>query len=463
MKRNVFQQVFACGWWLLPAARLIAAADFGVSVTTSPSPVLLGVPLTYSIAVSNQSAQPWPSVVVTNRLPASASFVNATNSSGPVARSGQEIVFRVATLATNTTARMSVTAVPTAFGWITNSVTVAATNANGVTTNIAIEAFTSQADLGVTLTGLAPAVLVNDRTTYTLNVTNQGPGSAPNVVLSNRLPAAVAFIAVSPTNQAVFANHSLLCSLGTLPKGAQIRFNVTVQPTNAGALVISASVGAEGLLDTNSANNTVSSNMVAEGVLAGQLVATLVSTQRYNPQTGLMEQTIRLANEGTNDVPSARVAVLGLTNRLFNAVGTNNGNPFVVYANALPAGATVDLLLEIFVPARQAVTNLGLEAFAVPLVAVSPPPGTPVHIDRIVRLPSGDMLVEFSSMTNQQFTVLYCEDPGFSTNVLVAQPAVVAPADRAQWIDNGPPRTLSRPASSRTTNTARFYRVLRTP
>ena len=109
------------------------------------------------------------------------------------------------------------------------------------------------------------------------------------------------------------------------------------------------------MLDTNSANDNASSNFLVGDFLAGQLVAALVSTQRYNPQSGLMEQRILLSNEGTNDVPAARVMASGLTNWLFNAAGTNANNPFVVYAQTLAATQSVELLLEIFVPTRQAV------------------------------------------------------------------------------------------------------------
>jgi len=51
--------------------------------------------------------------------------------------------------------------------------------------------------------------------------------------------------------------------------------------------------------------------------------------------------------------------------------------------------------------------------------------------------------------------VLYADNSSF-TNELAAQPAIVAPADRVQWIDDGPPKTVSPPASV----SSRFYRVI---
>jgi hypothetical protein len=50
--------------------------------------------------------------------------------------------------------------------------------------------------------------------------------------------------------------------------------------------------------------------------------------------------------------------------------------------------------------------------------------------------------------------VVYSDNNTFS-NALIAPPSIVAPANRVQWIDYGPPTTVSAP-----TNTSmRFYRV----
>ena len=57
----------------------------------------------------------------------------------------------------------------------------------------------------------------------------------------------------------------------------------------------------------------------------------------------------------------------GLTNRLFNAVGTNTGNPFVYYSAPLAAGQSVGLLLQYYPDAFAfPFTNAQLNAFAVP-------------------------------------------------------------------------------------------------
>ena len=69
-----------------------------------------------------------------------------------------------------------------------------------------------------------------------------------------------------------------------------------------------------------------------------------------------------------------------------------------------------------------------------------------------------NVLIEFQSVPGRSYTIVYSADSVF-TSPLYAQPAVVAPADRVQWIDDGPPKTVSTPASV----AARFYRVILNP
>jgi len=172
-----------------------------------------------------------------------------------------------------------------------------------------------------------------------------------------------------------------------------------------------------------------------------------------------MEQLMSLSNTGETAVASARVMVQGLTNRLFNAAGTNNGLPFVVYATNLAAGANVDMLLEYFVTNRVAVSNPSLRALEVPAFTTDIPTGTPVYISRLIILPSGRVLIEFPTETNRNYAVLYCGDATFSNKTLVALSPVTAPANRVQWIDYGPPKTVSHPSVT----ASRLYKVIQLP
>jgi len=71
---------------------------------------------------------------------------------------------------------------------------------------------------------------------------------------------------------------------------------------------------------------------------------------------------------------------------------------------------------------------------------------------------NGMVLIEFPSVSGTSYTVVYSDNLSF-TNWQIAPPSIVAPANRTQWMDYGPPTTTNAPASAST----RFYRVFQNP
>jgi uncharacterized repeat protein (TIGR01451 family) len=313
-----------------------------------------------------------------------------------------------------------------------------------------------QADLGVAMTGPGQTVIANNLMTYSVTVTNLGPNAAPNVMFTNTLPPGV--IAISPTNQTGGSN--LIYNLGTLINSSYTNLQFTVKPTNVGVQLFSASVGAPGVLDTNTANNFAGTNITVTNYLPGTLVAFTNSPQIINFQNALTEQSITLSNAGASSVPAAMVVVTGLTNQLFNAAGTNNGSPFVYYSAPLAAGQSASLLLQFYPRGYFPFANSQLSAFPVPLPDWTLPAGTRDTnlITRMVQLSNGNMLLEWPSTVGKTYTVIYSDNFSFS-NAMIAPPAIVAPANRTQWTDYGPPTTVSAPASAGT----RYYRVFQNP
>jgi len=192
------------------------------------------------------------------------------------------------------------------------------------------------------------------------------------------------------------------------------------------------------------------------------------SVQAFNPQNGLLEQTLQVVNPLIGSASAVRVVVSGLTNWLFNASGTNNGNPFVTCPAPLAAGVPLDLRLQ-YLPAGTypfnfPLTNGQLQAYAVPasVLQYTPNPArqysTNLNPIGLFKLPNGDMLLEFPAVLQQSYTVLYSDNLEFS-NAMIALPAYVSPGNFAQWIDYGPPATASAPTNS----TRRYYRVISNP
>ncbi|MGO9585669.1 MAG: hypothetical protein ACLP2Y_05700 [Limisphaerales bacterium] len=492
------------GLGLMLAGVRAEAQSFGLSVTASPSPVGVSNSLTYTIIVTNLTGITPADTQVTNTLVGSLQILSATNSQGVNSISGNIVVFDLGGFNTGTIAQMAVIVQPTAAGTIADAVTAVSftpaltpstTNIVTTVTNTVVQ----QADLAVGMTVPASTVFTNDWMVYGVSVTNLGPNTAPNVFLTNTLPTGVGYKSVSPSNKTFtvsIQSSNVIFNLGTLTNGAFRNFLLTVQPTNAGVLPFVSVVSTNnGVLDPNQANNLASNNITVLSYFPGQLSATIASTQQYDPQDGLVEQSLLLSNTGTVAVASARVVITGLTNQLFNAWGTNNGNPFVVYNSPLDTNQSVNLLLQFFAFNYFSFSNSQLHAFAVTNLNLAPPTAvamsTNVNITRILKLTNsipliiGSMLIEFPTLTNRTYTVVYTSNllsttyvtnyvtdtnnPGvtniviapqsvFCTNWLMAVPSIVAPANRTQWIDYGPPATVSAPNSGN-----RFYRVFLNP
>jgi uncharacterized repeat protein (TIGR01451 family) len=454
---------------LMAASPRAGAQGFWLSVTASATSMVVSNSLIYTINVTNLTTLPLTDAQVTNLLPASVQFVSASPGQGSYTASGSVVVFDLGAFSYPGFAQMTLTVQPTAAGFITNLVTVSSiTVTNTASTNLVVLVTNAVtlADLGMAMTGPAPPVITNDWITFGVTVTNAGPDAAPNVILTNTLPPGVGYISVSPASPAPSVTGSnVIFNLGALASGAFTNLLLTVQPTNSGVLQFSSFVSSAGVTDTNSANNSASTNITVTNYLSSQLMAITNSAQAINLQNGLEEQSILLTNAGAMDVPAARVVVTGSGRQLFNAVGTNNGAPFVDYSAGLAAGRSVTLLLQYAPRGSFPFTNGQLHAFAMPVVPDWTPPAatsasTNVNITRIVKLPNGNMLIEWPAITNRTCTVVYSDNVSFS-NALMAPPSIVvaAPVNEVQWIDYGPPATVSAPTNA----SARFYRVLLNP
>jgi uncharacterized repeat protein (TIGR01451 family) len=444
---------------------------------TTNSPLFTNSLITTVITVTNDTGLTLSTLYITNDFSAAVAFETFTNY-------GTNVYFTTNSIVTNDTSaiilfqiltkqgvvQMTVTWQPLEAGLITNTITVGTPDlTNNASTNLVSNIYGGEADLGVSLAYVAQAfitnavVITNDWVTYRLTVTNAGPDAAAGVQLTNTLPASV--ILLSPGNPTIVSNN-VVYNVGALASGAAAQYEFAIQPTNTGAYPLTASVGTSDLYDPNPANNVVTHVLLATNILATLTVGTN-SGQNLNFQNGLVEQTILVSNTSGTNVPAVRVVVTGLTNDLFNAGGTNAGHPFVTYPAGLAAGGAAGLRLQYFPrPASLPFpfTNGQLHAYAVPAAVLNYTPfpaaqfSTNVNISRIVRQADGDMLIEFPAVLGDAYTIVYSDNVLF-TNARIAPPAYIAPGNRVQWLDYGPPATVSAPTNS----SQRFYRVYLNP
>jgi uncharacterized repeat protein (TIGR01451 family) len=164
-----------------------------------------------------------------------------------------------------------------------------------------------RADLSLSAGAVPEPVTVGSNLVYTISITNQGPSAATGVVVSNQIPANVAFI--SATGGATPTNGVLLVDLGSLAAGAANSIQIVMQPTAAGQITNFFQVFA---------NQT--------GPVPANNFATVVSTVTYLP----VLPNLAIAHPGNSVVvswPNTGSYTLQQNSNLATATWTASGYP----------------------------------------------------------------------------------------------------------------------------------------
>jgi len=190
----------------------------------------------------------------------------------------------------------------------------------------------------------------------------------------------------------------------------------------------------------------------------------ILSPITLNRQTGLFEQTIRASHPGTTNIlPGVVVLIRGLPSdvRVYNANASNSvTSAFVAHPLPVGPGQSVDFLVEYYRASRQPFTQPTFAARA-----TMPAPGSSgraaqiLPVDRNVLLQSGRFLIEFTATPGRRYVVQYNSNPIGTNAWRSAGVPITAPANRVQWLDDGPPKTESPPGAVGN----RLYRVVELP
>jgi uncharacterized repeat protein (TIGR01451 family) len=301
------------------------SADIGVAISDSPDPVAPGGMLTYTISITNSGPSDAASASFTDKLPPEVAFMQLTQDSGPAmscstppGTPGGTVDCSIASLPAGATASFTllVSVDPAAGGTLTNSLSgssstpdpysEAANNDATATTEVL-----TAADLSVTKTDSPDPVEAGGDITYTITVTNNGPGSAGNGVLTEAVPSGTTFVSISgasmggPTGECevtpeLGSTGQIECSLPTLASGDVVTYTLTVhvlETENNGATITNtASVGSSTNADPNPANDS------ATATTAVHASADLVATSSDSPDPVFaganLTYTINVADNG---------------------------------------------------------------------------------------------------------------------------------------------------------------------
>lgn len=228
-----------------PTNTVIASAtDASVSIAkVGPPAGTFGTSLTYTITITNAAgAADAAGVVITDTLPAGASFDAASDSSGgAIFHTADTVTDTVGTLAAGATDTLTLVATPdpsTAGTTITNSASVTTTTPN-IGTPTTATASTAIAAAGATLTISKSANAtdtVGTNLTYTIVVSNTGGSTATATTMTDTLPPGLTFVSASDVTTGAAlppVGGTITDDIGSLAAGGSDTVQIVVTPTTS--------------------------------------------------------------------------------------------------------------------------------------------------------------------------------------------------------------------------------------
>jgi len=246
-------------------------ADLAVTKVGTPNPVLAGNKMTYTVTVTNNGPAAASTVTLTDTLPVDTTLTSTTPASGWTCNppSGGTFTCTDPSVAANTTGTftfvMTVMAGTAPGTVITNSVAVASSvttdpySANNTASTSSTVASPTQADVAIVKTASPEPVNQGTNLTYTLQVTNNGPAVAQNVVVTDPLPSQVTYSSASTTQGSCSqASGTVTCNLGSVSVGGLvlITINVTASTFSSATLASNTATVTASTSDPNLTNNT---------------------------------------------------------------------------------------------------------------------------------------------------------------------------------------------------------------
>ena len=151
---------------------------------------------------------------------------------------------------------------PCPAGAVTGPISVVAPA--GTATGPGIFTLDYSTDLGVTVTDLPDPATLGSNLVYTITITNRGSFAAPNVRLTNTLPALVTIKAATTTQGSLNTNaNPVTGALANIPTGSAAFVTLTVTPQTVGTITNLATVTSD-YPDVNLADNSVTTTTTVD-------------------------------------------------------------------------------------------------------------------------------------------------------------------------------------------------------
>ncbi|MDB4934600.1 MAG: uncharacterized protein JWP87_1572 [Labilithrix sp.] len=233
-----------------PSVSLVKSAPAAVNEAT----------LTYTLAYANGGPGIADNAVISDPIPAGATFVSAT---GGGTLAGGVVTWNLGNLASGASGSVTLTVDLPANATYANqatldyrvSLTPKQITSNGVTTT---RTSTPIADLSLTVTDSPDPVASKGALAYTVNVSNGGPQAAPAVVVTLTLPAGATYASATGTGwTCTSAAGAVTCTNASVPVGAAPTLTIDVTAPPGPATATSTVSVSSSAADPAAANNSV--------------------------------------------------------------------------------------------------------------------------------------------------------------------------------------------------------------
>jgi uncharacterized repeat protein (TIGR01451 family) len=338
-------------------------AELAITITGAPDPVAASSTLTYTIDVTNQGALDAQNVTVTQRLPSGNVQYQSANGIGWTCNAaGQIVTCTRGTLLVGAAPSIAVkVTTPPSGGTISTSVSVASDTADpDLTNNDANESATvlTPADLGIAITDAPDPVAAGGTLTYTITVSNGGPGTSTALSVLDSLPIGLSYVNASGSGWSCSAvSQDVTCLAASLAASAQSTITlVTTAPASGGTVSNTVSVSAM-TPDGNQANNAATTSTTVNA--AADLAIAMADSPDPVLGSGTLQYSIDVTNLGpnaasgitvTDSLPAGNVSFLHATGSGWACV--NAGQVVTCTRPSLLVGAAPTIAITVRAPAE---------------------------------------------------------------------------------------------------------------
>jgi uncharacterized repeat protein (TIGR01451 family)/CSLREA domain-containing protein len=355
-----------------------ANADLEIAKSASPNPVEPGGVVTYTLTVTNNGPSTAQFITVTDVI-SGGSFGGVVGTSPGVttSTSADSITFTVGSLNANSVITMVYTATAPSLGVMTNTavVTSAVGDLGGDSNQAGVTVAVNATDLALAKAGAVSTAVAGQPFTYTLTITNNGPLTATQVVITDALSGEATF------NSVVASTSSLTYSLGI----TQATFTVTniapntvftivytvLPPVNGGVFSNTAVISASTPTDPDSSNNTGSGGPVTATANADLEIAKSASPNPVEPG-GVVTYTLTVTNNGPSNAQFITVTDVISGGSFGGVVGTSPGvttstsaDSITFTVGSLNANSVITMVYTATAPSLGVMTNTAVVTSAV--------------------------------------------------------------------------------------------------